>query len=333
MLKKERVLTGIKPTGEPHLGNYLGAIKPAIMMSQKEEYECFYFMANYHSLTTIHSAKELKELTYKVTASWLALGLDPNRAVLFAQSDVPEIFELSWILSCCTSKGLMNRAHAYKALVDRNVTQGDDPDAGINMGIYCYPILMSADILTFQTDWVPVGEDQLQHIEIARDIASCFNHRYKKNLLKLPKATITENVGEIPGLDGRKMSKSYGNTIPLFMPPNSLRKLVMRIVTDSTPPEAPKDPDTSLIFKFYSLLATPEELQTMRESFLRGISWGEAKQQLYELFDRNFSPFRELYNRLLSDKGELDRILLKGAERARQDAVIQLENIRKSIGI
>jgi len=329
--KKKISLTGIKPTGTPHIGNYLGAIKPALKLA--EEYQAYYFIADYHGLTTIRDKKEMKQYTYEVAATWLALGLDPEEVVFYRQSDIPEIFELTWVLSCFAGKGWINRAHAYKAAVDRNLEEGNDPDTGVNMGLYNYPVLMSADIIMFNTQVVPVGQDQKQHIEIARDIANAFNHHYG-NVLTVPEGLILDDVATVPGLDGRKMSKSYGNTIELFAAPKQLRKQVMRIVTDSLTPEEPKDPDTNNIFNIYKHFATPEMIEENRKKYTEGgYGYGDLKQELYELLEETFRGPRERYNELIGNKSEIDEILDAGAARARKYAQRLLKKVRAKIGI
>lgn len=328
---KKTILTGIKPTGRVHLGNYIGAIKPALDLAKRDEYNTAYFIADYHGLINIHDSKELRELSYGIAAAWLALGLDPNKSLFYRQSDVPEILELNWILSCFTSKGLMNRAHAYKAMVDKNSQSGVEIDSGVNMGLYNYPILMSADILLFKTDIVPVGKDQVQHVEIARDIAENFNRTYG-NTFKLPEFLIQEGGAILPGLDGRKMSKSYGNTIPLFEEPKNLQKLINRIVTDSLPPEAPKNPDASTLFSIYKEFVSPEVARKTYEKYQSGISWGEAKQDLFKVVNESLEEPREKFKELMSDKKTLDEILLHGSEKARAVAIPFLNEIKKQIG-
>ncbi|GAB5490204.1 MAG: tryptophan--tRNA ligase [Phototrophicaceae bacterium] len=329
--KKKTSLTGIKPTGTPHLGNYLGAIKPALELV--EDYKAFYFIADYHGLTTIRDKKEMKQHTYEVAATWLALGLDPEEVVFYRQSDVPEVFELTWVLSCFTGKGWLNRAHAYKASVDSNAEAGHDPDDGINVGLYNYPVLMAADIILFNTDVVPVGQDQRQHLEIARDIANAFNYVYGNTLVP-PEALILENVATVPGLDGRKMSKSYGNTIELFAPSKKLRKQVMRIVTDSKTPEEPKNPDDNNIFNIYKHFATPDMIAENRKKYTEGgVGYGDLKQELFEVLDAHFSDPRERYNELMADRKEIDAILGRGAEFARRIASRTVSKVRRKIGI
>jgi len=326
------VLTGVKPTGQPHIGNYLGAMRPAIRLSQQPNTQSFLFIADYHSLTSVHDPKAITEMNYEVAASWLACGLDPKKTVFYRQSDVPEIFELTWVLSCFAPKGLMNRAHAYKAKVQENQEFGrEDLDTGVNMGLFNYPILMSADILMFNAHEVPVGEDQVQHIEIARDIAQKFNRQYGE-ILRVPKFVV-QQVKEIPGLDGRKMSKSYDNYIPLFLETGKLRKLIMKIKTDSLPPEAPKDPATSLIFTLYKEFASPAETEALREQYLKGIGWGHAKEALYQAFDAYIKKPREEYSRWMNSRDEIDRMLKSGAEQARGHARELISKVRKSTGI
>ncbi len=330
---KKTVLTGVKPTGNVHIGNYIGAIRPALHMAQAE-HESLFFIANYHALTTIQDAKELRDNTYHVTAAWIACGLDPQKTIIYRQSDVPEIFEIAWVLSCYCPKGLMNRAHAYKAKVQLNEQEGkQDLDFGVNMGLYQYPILMASDILSFDTDFVPVGEDQIQHLEIARDIAQKINHTYKSQVLKIPQAVVQKDSKVIPGLDGQKMSKSYDNTIPLFAESKSLRKLVMKIKTDSLPPEAPKQTEGSVIFQLYKEFASQDEIATLAKRFETGIGWGDAKQALFESMDKVLTPLRDKYNALIQNPTELDQILAEGAEKARQKAKHVLERVKTSTGV
>ena len=326
----ERVLTGIKPTGSPHVGNLLGAIRPALELAASGD-EAMYFIADYHALISLQDAKRLGELTREVAATWLAFGLDPDRVMFYRQSDVPEIFELTWVLTCFTSKGWMNKAHAYKAAVDAAKT--DDPDAGISMGLYDYPILMAADILAFDVDLVPVGKDQVQHIEIARDIAQRINHVVGKPVLKLPKPKIDANTEIVPGIDGRKMSKSYDNTLPLFATPKQLSKRVNQIVTDSLPPEAPKDPDASTVFKIYRAVATPAEAAVLAERFRAGIGWGDAKKALAERLTAELAPAQERYQALMADPKRIDALLAAGAAKARVTARATLDRVRAAIGI
>ena len=328
-----RVLTGIKPTGSPHVGNLLGAIRPALRLAD-EGLEAMYFIADYHAMTTMHDPKQLAHLTYEVAATWLAMGLDPDRVQFYRQSDIPEIFELAWVLACFTSKGWMNKAHAYKAIVAANEAGGEpDADAGINVGIYTYPILMAADILAFDIDLVPVGKDQVQHVEIARDIAQRLNHVCGREILRLPQAKLEDNSAIVPGIDGKKMSKSYDNTIPLFAASKQLKKAVNRIVTDSTPPEVPKDPDTSHIFQIYRAVATADQAKALAERFRAGIGWGDAKNALYEHLEAELGEARARYDALMADRSRIDALLAKGAARARVTARATLDRVRKAIGI
>ncbi|MEZ4361527.1 MAG: tryptophan--tRNA ligase [Kofleriaceae bacterium] len=331
-----RILTGIKPTGTPHVGNYLGAIRPALRLADDPELEACYFIADYHALTTVHDRAALDRLIHEVAATWLACGLSAERTLFYRQSDIPEIFELAWILSCFTSKGWMNKAHAYKARVAEAEAAGEaDVDAGISMGLYQYPVLMAADILAFDTHVVPVGKDQVQHIEIARDIAQRVNHVFRAELLVPPAASVEADVATIPGLDGRKMSKSYDNTIPLFAPPKQLKKIIGRMVTDSSPPEAPKDPETSTVFQLYRLLASPEEIDALRARYVAGIGWGDAKAELHRVMDERIAPARARYDELMTAEGraEVDALLAEGARRARAIARGVLTRVRKAIGV
>ncbi|ACT00581.1 tryptophan--tRNA ligase [Paenibacillus sp. JDR-2] len=325
------VLTGIKPTGRVHIGNYIAAIKPALEIAKKQDRTALYFIADYHGLTFIQNRDEFNDLSYGIAATWLALGLNPEQVVFYRQSDVPEIFELSWILACMAPKGLMNRAHAYKAVVDKNEQLGVDTDTGVNMGLFTYPILMAADILLFQTDQVPVGKDQIQHVEIARDLAEAFNRNYGETF-KLPNYIVDEQTAVIPGLDGRKMSKSYNNTIPLFESADSLMKLISRIKTDSTPPHEPKDPDTSNIYLLYKEFATDEQIEILRKKFQSGISWGEAKQELYQVMNAFLEEPREKYNQYMAAKDQIDDILSEGARKARAIAQPLLEQVKYKLG-
>lgn len=333
MTSKKTILTGIKPSGHPHLGNYLGAIKPALELAKNPEHEALYFIADYHALTTTHDPKAMRDSILEVACVWLALGLDPERVIFFRQSDIPELFELSWVLSCFTSKGLMNRAHAYKAIVQRNEENGVDVDAGVNMGIYNYPVLMAADILMFSTNLVPVGKDQVQHIEMAADIAGSLNAAYKRELLTIPQAFFHPETGLVPGLDGRKMSKSYGNEIPLFGDPKKLRKLVMKMVTDSTPPEAPKDPKTSSIFQIYAAFATAEQAAALADRYAKGIGWGEAKQALFEVIDATLAEPRQRFDELVANPQRVEKLLETGRDRARAIAGRKMQELREAIGI
>ena len=328
----KRVLTGIKASGSPHLGNYYGAIRPALALAAREDVQGLFFIADYHALTLIHDRAELDRLIREIAAAWLSLGLDPARVQFYRQSAVPETFELAWILSCFTSKGQLNRAHAYKARVDEALAKELDRDALVDMGLYNYPVLMAADILLFDTDVVPVGSDQVQQIEIARDIAGRINHTYGEGVLHLPEA-LCEDTALLPGLDGRKMSKSYGNALPLFAPPKQLRKLVGRIVTDTSPPEAPKDPDASLIFQIFRLLAPADEAAALRARYEAGIGWGDAKSALADLLERILAEPRARYEELMAHPERIDALLAEGAAQARARAALVMDRVRRAIGI
>jgi tryptophanyl-tRNA synthetase len=333
MKKSADLLTGITTTGTPHLGNYVGAIRPAINASRQANKTSYYFLADYHAIIKCQDPERIRRSVVEVAATWLAMGLDTDRSVFYRQTDIPEIPELSWILSCLTSKGLMNRAHAYKASVADNEARGrKDLDKDITMGLFCYPVLMAADILMFNALKVPVGSDQIQHLEMARDIAGRFNNTYG-NLFELPEAVVDEQTAVLAGLDGRKMSKSYNNTIPLFEPEKRLRKLIMKIKTNSLEPEEPKDPATCTLFAIYKAFATPEEVQQMETRYLNGIAWGTVKQELFEYLNELLREPRKIYNELVESPGDMDAILKKGALRAREYATPFLEKIRSAIGI
>jgi tryptophanyl-tRNA synthetase len=328
------ILTGVKPTDQAHIGNYLGAIRPGVEMSQQENVRSLLFIADYHALILVHDPEKLRRDSYDLAATWLACGLDPTKTIIYRQSDVPETFELSWILNCFTTKGLMNRAHAYKAKLAENQEAGkSDLDFGVSMGLFDYPVLMAADILLFSTDDVPVGEDQIQHVEIARDIAEKFNRVYKKEVLKPPRFVVQKEAKLVPGLDGRKMSKSYGNHIPLFCPSKRLRKLVMKIKTDSTGPDEPKDPMNSLIMDLYKEFSSEAEVGSLAERYCQGISWGEAKEVLYQKIDKELSGPREVYNEYMAHTESLEEILQEGAKKARKMARPLLEKVRSTIGV
>jgi tryptophanyl-tRNA synthetase len=329
---KKISLTGIKPTGILHIGNYFGAIKPALSLAR--DYDARYFIADYHALNTMKDPRELAANIREVAAGWLAAGLDPDKVIFYRQSSVPETFELSTQLMAFTSKGLMNRAHAYKALVQENTEKGGDPDAGINMGLFTYPVLMAADILLFDSDLVPVGKDQVQHIEMAQDIAQAVNFNYKREVFKVPQAAVQDEVAVVPGLDGRKMSKSYNNTIPLFCPETQLRKLIMRIVTNSQAVEEPKDPEGSQIYLLYKLFAGPDEEAALAARYREGgMGWGEAKEELFRVVNRTLSPLRERFEAIMADTEGLDKILEQGAEKARPIAAATIKRFRKAAGI
>ncbi|MBR3930607.1 MAG: tryptophan--tRNA ligase [Alphaproteobacteria bacterium] len=323
------VLTGIKPTGMPHLGNYIGALKPII--EQSKTHKTFMFIADLHALNTIHDAKQIKQHTYEIAALMIALGLDMNNTVLFRQSDINEIYQLNTMLMNVTPKGLMNRAHSYKAAMDKNIANGEDVDAGVNMGLYTYPILMSADILLYNADIVPVGADQKQHVEFARDIAGYFNHTYG-NVFKLPEPVIGKDTGLIPGLDGRKMSKSYDNTIALFAPEKELKKKIMRIITDSRLPEEAKNPDESTIFQLYKHFASESEIADFADMFRRGgLGYGTAKTMLFEKINSVLAEPRAEYERLMANTDELDTILQSGAKMAAMVAEKTMQRVKKAM--
>ncbi|MDR2922096.1 MAG: tryptophan--tRNA ligase [Treponema sp.] len=329
---KEISLTGIKPTGDLHVGNYFGAIKPALELAKT--YDARYFIADYHALNTMKDPKELNSTIRQVAAGWLAAGLDPDKVIFYRQSSIPEVFELTTMLTAFTSKGLMNRAHAYKAAVQANNEKGDDPDAGVNMGLFTYPVLMAADIIIFDSDVVPVGKDQVQHVEMAQDIAQAVNANYGKPVLKVPRAGVQENFAVVTGLDGRKMSKSYGNTIPLFAPESTLQKIIMRVLTNSQTVGEPKDPDASQIYLLYKLFATGEEQAALAARYRAGgMGWGEAKEELFRVANRELAPMRERFNAIMADIPALDRILEQGAEKARPIAAATVKRFRKAAGI
>ncbi|MCV6588229.1 MAG: tryptophan--tRNA ligase [Marinobacterium sp.] len=332
-MSKKTVLTGITTTGTPHLGNYLGAIRPAIEASRNADFNSFFFLADYHALIKCHEPERVARSTQEIAATWLALGLDTDTATFYRQSDIPQIPELTWLLTCMTSKGLMNRAHAYKASVDANRDAGkEDLDDGVTMGLFSYPILMAADILMFNADIIPVGKDQIQHIEMARDIAGRFNHSFE-TLFTLPEAQVDEATQLIPGLDGRKMSKSYDNTIPLFASADQLRKLINQIRTDLREPGEPKDADGSTIFQLYSLFASDAEAATMRRRFEEGIAWGDAKKELFEFLNAQLEAPRQRYNELMNDLGHVEAELQKGGEKAREYSAPFIQQIREAAGI
>jgi tryptophanyl-tRNA synthetase len=331
-MKKRTVLTGITTTGTPHLGNYVGAIKPCIEASHDEDVQSYYFLADYHALVKNQDPDRMQQSSLEIAATWLALGLDTEHAVFYRQSDVPEILELTWILTCSTAKGLMNRAHAYKAAVQDNVDAGEDPDFAITMGLFSYPVLMAADILMFNSTHVPVGKDQVQHLEMARDIAQRFNHHYGE-IFTLPEAVVDEHVAVLPGKDGRKMSKSYNNTIPLWLPEKQLRKAIMRIVTNSLEPGEPKDPDDSALYAVYAAFASPSQRAAMRQAYADGIGWGDAKQQTFELINKELVQGRERYEALIAEPVRIEKTLREGAAKARAWATPFLARIRDAVGV
>lgn len=329
-----RVLTGITTSGTPHLGNYVGAIRPAIQASAAADAESFYFLADLHSLIKAQDPARTQRSTLEIAASWLACGLDPETVWFYRQSDVPETTELLWLLTCVAGKGILNRAHAYKAAVDKNRADGEDDDAGVTAGLFMYPVLMAADILIFNAHKVPVGRDQIQHIEMARDFAQRFNHVYGRDFFTLPEAVIDEQVSTLPGLDGRKMSKSYGNTIPLFAPREELRKLVFSILTDSRAPGEAKDTQGSALFQLYQAFATPQETAAFAQAFADGIGWGDAKQQLFERIDQEIAPLRTRYEALMAEPAKIEAILRAGGARLRaRYATPFLAELRAAVGL
>lgn len=332
-MSKQTWLTGITTSGTPHLGNYVGAIRPTVEASRNPERGGFYFLADYHAMIKNQDPVLLRQSRQEISAAWLALGLDTENAIFYRQSDIPEIMEMTWMLTCLTSKGLMNRAHAYKASVQENVDNGAaDPDKGITMGLFSYPILMAADILMFRATHVPVGRDQTQHLEMARDIAQRFNHHYG-DLLVMPQAVVDDKAAVLAGLDGRKMSKSYGNTIPLFDTAKKLRKSIMKIKTNSQEPGEPKDPEGNTLFEIYEAFASEEQAQAMRQAFADGIGWGDAKQQLFELVDGVLAEPRQRYDELMANPAEIDAILNIGAEKARALSRPMLDEMRRAVGV
>ncbi|RNF82190.1 tryptophan--tRNA ligase [Lysobacter psychrotolerans] len=327
-----RVLTGITTSGTPHLGNYVGAIRPAVAASRMQGVESFYFLADYHALIKVQDPARVQRSTLEIAATWLACGLEPDKVWFYRQSDVPETAELYWLLTCVAGKGLLNRAHAYKAAVDKNRADQLDDDAAITAGLFMYPVLMSADILLFNAHKVPVGRDQVQHIEMARDFAQRFNHLYGEHFT-LPEAIIDESVATLPGLDGRKMSKSYDNTIALFAPREQLRKLIFSILTDSKAPGEAKDADASHVFQLYQAFASDAETAAMRQAFADGIGWGDAKQALFERIDAEVAPLRVKYEALMARPAEIEAILRDGAHRLRErHAAPLMRQLREAVG-
>lgn len=329
-MNNKKILTGITTTGTPHLGNYVGAIRPAIDSSKDKEHDSFFFLADYHALIKSKDCEGLRQSCLEIAATWIASGLDVDQTYFYRQSDIPEILELNWILGNFTAKGLMNRAHAYKAAVDDN--EKADPDKGITMGLFSYPVLMAADILMFKATHVPVGQDQVQHIEMTRDIAQRFNHHHGE-IFVIPEGVIDKESSVLPGLDGRKMSKSYGNIIPLFCDSKTLRKHVMKIKTNSLEPGEPKSSEDCLLFDIYKSFASDSQISSMKRDLEDGISWGDAKNQLYELLDEQLSTHRLRYDELMSDPSYLDKVLQEGAERAREVAKLNLNEIKSAIGL
>jgi tryptophanyl-tRNA synthetase len=332
-MTQEIYLTGITTTGTPHIGNYVGAIRPSIAASKDAAKKNYYFLADFHALAKNEDPDKISQSTLEIAAAWLALGMDTDNSVFYRQSDIPEITELTWVLTSMTAKGLMNRAHSYKAAVQANLESGDkDPDKGITMALYSYPILMAADILMFKATKVPVGRDQKQHVEMARDIAQRFNHHYG-DILVLPDPVIDDDTAVLAGLDGRKMSKSYNNTIALFAPEKALRKLIMKIKTNSLEPGEPKDTEGSTLFDMYKAFASPEETVAVEKQYAEGIAWGAMKQQLFEYINDHIAPAREEYERMIADPAIVEVELKKGAERAREVAAPYMDTIRQAIGI
>jgi len=331
-MAKQRVLTGITTTGTPHLGNYVGAIRPAIVSSVDDSVESFFFLADYHALIKCSDPQLVRQSSKEIAATWLALGLDTDKAVFYRQSDIPEITELTWVLNCNAAKGLMNRAHAYKAAVQANEEAGEDPDFGVTMGLFSYPVLMAADILMFNAQKIPVGRDQIQHVEMARDIAQRFNHNFAE-VFTLPEAVVGDDIAVLQGLDGRKMSKSYNNTIPLFQPEKQLRKAINKIKTNLLEPGEPKDPDESTVFQIWAAFAPIEETARMRSEFENGIAWGEAKKQLFELINAELAEARDRYIRIMDDPGYIESVLQHGAGRAREHSAALMQKVRAAVGI
>ena len=327
-----RVLTGITTSGTPHLGNYVGAVRPTVRASRLGHVESFFFLADYHALIKIDEPARIQRSTLEIAASWLAAGLDPDRVVFYRQSDIPEIPELTWFLTCVLGKGVLNRAHAYKAAVDKNTAAGIDPDADVSAGLFMYPVLMGADILMFNAHQVPVGRDQVQHIEMARDMAHSFNHRYGEHFVP-PEAAIEDHVATLPGLDGRKMSKSYDNTIPLFASRAQLQKLIAGIITDSRAPGEPKDTEGSALFQIYQAFASAEQTRSLRQAYADGISWADAKQTLFERIEHEIAPMRETYQSLMADPARIEAILKQGAAKARAIATPFMAELRQAVGL
>ena len=328
-----RYLTGITTTGTPHLGNFVGSIRPSVAASRTPGVQSFYFLADYHALIKCEDPARIQRSTLEIAASWLAAGLDPEKVTFYRQSDIPEIPELTWLLTCVTGKGLLNRAHAYKGAQDKNAATGRDTDDGVTAGLFMYPVLMAADILMFKAHKVPVGRDQIQHIEMARDIAASFNHQYGGEYFVFPQAAVDEHVAILPGLDGRKMSKSYNNTIPLFCSRDQLRKLIGGLLTDSRAPGEPKEVEGSALFQIYQAFASTDETAALRQQYADGIAWGDAKQMLFERVDSVIAPMREQYETLINDPARIEQTLLAGAERARTQATPYLRELRAAVGL
>ena len=331
-VQTQRFLTGITTSGTPHLGNYVGSIRPSVAASKGAGATSFYFLADYHALIKTGDPTRIQQSTLEIAASWLAAGLDPERVTFYRQSDIPQIPELTWFLTCVLGKGVLNRAHAYKAQVDKNTAAGVDADADVTAGLFMYPVLMGADILMFKAQQVPVGRDQIQHIEMARDMAKAFNHLYG-DLLVLPEALIEESVATLPGLDGRKMSKSYDNTIPLFSSREQLKKLIAGIVTDSNAPGVPKQTEGSALFQMYQAFASAGETATMKQAYADGIAWGDAKHLLFERIDQDVAPMREQYQALMADPTKIEAILQAGASKAIALSAPFMSELRHAVGL
>jgi len=331
-MRTERFLTGITTSGTPHLGNYVGSIRPSVQASLRDGVQSFYFLADYHALIKIDDPARIQRSTLEIAASWLACGLNPDRVIFYRQSDIPEIPELTWFLSCVLGKGVLNRAHAYKAAVDKNTAAGTDPDADVSVGLFMYPVLMGADILMFNAHQVPVGRDQVQHIEMARDMAASFNHRYGAHFTE-PQAAIEDNVATLPGLDGRKMSKSYDNTIALFAPRAQLQKLIASIVTDSRAPGEPKAVEGSALFQIYQAFASADETCTLQQAYANGIAWADAKRIVFERIDQEIAPLRAAYLALMDDPAKIEATLQAGAVKARAIATPFMQQLRHAVGL
>ncbi len=330
--KITRYLTGITTTGTPHLGNFVGSIRPSVAASKTPGVESFYFLANYHALIKCEDPERIQRSSLEIAASWLAAGLDPEQVAFYRQSDIPEITELTWLLTCTTGKGLLNRAHAYKAAQDKNQATGQGADDGVTAGLFMYPVLMAADILLFKANKVPVGRDQIQHIEMARDMGASFNHLYGEHFV-LPEAAVDEHVATLPGLDGRKMSNSYDNTIPLFSSREQLRKLIGAILTDSRAPGEAKEVEGSALFQMYQAFASESETAALRQQYADGIAWGDAKQVLFDCVDNAIAPMRAHYQELISNPARIEQTLLAGAERARTVATPLMRELRSAVGL
>ena len=331
-MNRTRFLTGITTSGTPHLGNYVGSIRPSVRASRTPGVDSFYFLADYHALIKIDEPARIQRSTLEIAASWLAAGLDPSNVTFYRQSDVPEIPELTWFLTCVTGKGVLNRAHAYKASVDKNVAAGVDIDADVTAGLFMYPVLMGADILMFNAHKVPVGRDQIQHIEMARDMAASFNHRYGEFFVP-PQAEIEESVAILPGLDGRKMSKSYDNTIPLFSSREQLKKLIAGIKTDSRAPGESKEVQGSALFQIYQAFATEDETSTLHRAYADGIAWGDAKAMLLDRIDQEIAPMRATYEDLMAHPQRIEELLQQGAAKARAVATPFMAQLRDAVGL